>query len=306
MMHVEQSPRVSVGLPVYNGENYLAQAIESVLAQTFQDFELVISDNASIDRTQEICESFATRDPRIRYFRQPVNRGAGFNYNFVFHESRGQYFKWLAHDDFIAPTWMSACVGVLEARPSLVLAYTHFIEVDGNSDLLRVVSRTRAQDENESRRLWDMMEGHYTCEEVFGLIRSSVLSRTPLIQNYTDSDRTLLGELALYGKFGEVGQPLQYRRLHPESSVKMNPVFHERAIWFDPSLKDRLVLSAWRQFFHMLAAILRVPMSRSARLSCCWQAIRWFKWRWRWMFKELFAELWYFWRTCFSKRSTVP
>jgi hypothetical protein len=126
---------------------------------------------------------------------------------------------------------------------------------------------------------------------VFGLIRSSVLGRTPLIADYADSDRTLLGELALHGKFAEIAQPLFLHRIHAESSVRRFPVFRTRAVWFNPELRGRLVLSAWRQFFQMLGAILRAPIGNAARLACYWQALRWFKWRWRWMFSELFMEL---------------
>lgn len=292
---------VSVGIPVYNGQNYLAVAIESVLAQTFADFELVISDNDSTDATQEICEAYAARDPRIRYLRQPQNRGAGFNYNFVFHEARGQYFKWLAHDDWLAPDNLKASVAALEGNPSAVLAYTHHIDVDAGGAEIRTVCRTKGQNDNVSKRFWDLSEGSYTCEEVFGLIRSSILRKTPLIANYTDSDRTLLSELVLYGKLVEVREPLFYHRIHAGSSVCQNPVFHQRAAWFDPKLKGRLVLSAWRQFFQMLRAIFAAPLDLRTRTGCYWQALRWFKWRWRWMFSELFLEFRYFWRSHLRK-----
>lgn len=294
-------PLVSIGLPVYNGEKYLALAIESVLAQTFQSFELLIADNASTDETQAICRSYANRDPRIRYFRHPTNLGAGFNYNFVFRQARGQYFKWLAHDDFIAPANLAACVEALSADASRVLAYTHHVDVDEAGTPIRTVARTKGQSDDVSARFWDLMEGGYTCEEVFGLVRSSVLGKTPLIADYTDSDRTLLGELSLHGKFQEVSQPLFFHRIHAESSVRQFPVFRERAAWFNPNLQGRLVLSAWRQFFQMLGAILRAPIGFRARLACYWQALRWFKWRWRWMFRELRMELWDFLRRPFAE-----
>ena len=287
-------PLASVGLPVYNGQKYLAVAIESVLAQTFADFELIISDNGSSDATQAICESFAARDARIRYIRQPRNRGAGFNYNFVFHEARGQYFKWLAHDDWLAPDNLKSSVAALETDPGVVLAYTHHIDVDDEGAELRTVRRAKGQDDDVGKRFWDLMEGSYTCEEVFGLIRSSILRKTPLIANYTDSDRTLLGELVLYGKLAEVRELLFYHRIHAGSSVRQNPVFYQRAAWFDPKLKGRLVLSAWRQFFQMLRAILNAPLGVRTRVACYWQALRWFKWRWRWMFEQLFGELWHY------------
>ena len=285
------NPVVSIGLPVYNGEKYLALAIASVLEQTFSSFELLIADNASSDRTEAICRNYAAQDPRIRYFRHPVNRGAGFNYNFLFHQARGQYFKWLAHDDLIAPTNLAACVEALNGDPTLVLAYTHHVDIDENGNPIRTISRTKGNSNEISERLWDLMDGQYTCEEVFGLIRCSVLGKTPLIRDYADSDRTLLGELSLYGKFAEVPQPLFFHRIHAQSSVRQFPVFRDRAVWFNPDLRGRLVLSAWRQFSHMLGAIARAPMRVRDRLACYWQAIRWFKWRWRWMFKELVGEL---------------
>ncbi len=89
------APRVSIGLPVFNGERYLARAIDSILAQDFRDLELVVCDNASTDRTAEICAAYARRDPRVRYHRNPRNLGAGPNYDRCFHLARGEYFKWI-------------------------------------------------------------------------------------------------------------------------------------------------------------------------------------------------------------------
>src|SRR3990172_5611242 len=105
---------IAVGLPVYNGQKYLAQAIESILGQTFADFELIISDNASTDRTQEICQAYAARDPRVRYFRNERNLGAGPNYDLCFERARSKYFKWAAHDDVIAPDFLEKTKANLE------------------------------------------------------------------------------------------------------------------------------------------------------------------------------------------------
>ena len=83
-MRQRQGIKVSLGLPVYNGERFVGQAIQSVLDQTFTDFELIISDNASTDSTPDICEDFARKDPRIRYIPQEINIGAKANFNRVF------------------------------------------------------------------------------------------------------------------------------------------------------------------------------------------------------------------------------
>ena len=96
-------PRVSIGLPVYNGDNYLAETLDSILAQTFTDFELIISDNGSTDRTEAICRRYAAQDHRVRYVRNPSNLGAARNYKRAFELARGEYFKWNGHDDPLAP-----------------------------------------------------------------------------------------------------------------------------------------------------------------------------------------------------------
>src|SRR5215212_10104103 len=108
------TPRVTVGIPVYNGAKYLGQAIESVLAQTFADFELIICDNASTDATAAIALDYAARDPRVRYARNRENLGVGRNFNRLIELGMGQYFKWLAADDVIAPEFLERCVEALD------------------------------------------------------------------------------------------------------------------------------------------------------------------------------------------------
>ena len=127
-------PTVSIGLAVYNGENYLALAIESVLAQTFTDFELIISDNASTDHTPEICAEYAAKDNRIRYHRNSSNIGATRNENLTFAMSRGKYFRWLGHDDLCAPDQLAACVAVLESDPTVVLCHSEVVEIDDDGN----------------------------------------------------------------------------------------------------------------------------------------------------------------------------
>src|SRR5512139_3267591 len=116
-------PRVSIGVPVYNGENFLKDALDSLLAQTFKDFEIVIADNVSTDQTEEICRSYAAKDARIRYYRNETNIGAGPNHNRVFELSRGEYFKWVCHDDMCAPEFLERCIEVLDRDPSVVLCH---------------------------------------------------------------------------------------------------------------------------------------------------------------------------------------
>ena len=108
------APRLTIGLPVYNGEKYVAESIESLLGQSFTDFELVISDNASTDSTGDICRQYEKQDSRVRYFRQPQNIGLAPNHNFVVERASGELFKWAAGDDLYARDLVERCVDALD------------------------------------------------------------------------------------------------------------------------------------------------------------------------------------------------
>ncbi len=131
------SPRVSIGLPVYNGGRFLAATLDSLLAQSLCDFELIISDSASTDETQDLCHAYAARDPRVRYFPNFPNRanlGAGHNYRRVVELSRGELFEWAGADDPCEPAYLARCVEILDADPRVAPAYprARFIDEEGN------------------------------------------------------------------------------------------------------------------------------------------------------------------------------
>lgn len=121
-----KTPKVSIGVPVYNAERYLRTALDSLLAQTYADFELLISDNASTDATEAIYREYATRDARIRYSRQPVNKGAAFNFNAVMRMATGEYFMWAAADDLRDPDFLRLAVAVLDSDPSCGLVFSDY------------------------------------------------------------------------------------------------------------------------------------------------------------------------------------
>src|SRR5580698_10572389 len=133
------APRLTVGLPVYNGENYLAQSLEALLGQTYTDFELLISDNTSTDDTASICAHYQTADPRIRYIRQARNIGCAPNHNFVVGEARGEFFKWAAHDDLYAADLLERCVDALDKYPDVVLAHSFTALIDGSGTVTEAI-----------------------------------------------------------------------------------------------------------------------------------------------------------------------
>jgi glycosyltransferase involved in cell wall biosynthesis len=132
-------PGLSVGLAVYNGENYLAESLDALLGQSYEDFELIISDNASTDSTDDICLRYAKQDSRIRYIRQPRNIGLAPNHNFVFGQARGELFKWASHDDLYARDLLQHCVAALDENPHSALAHSWTAMVDDSGAATKLV-----------------------------------------------------------------------------------------------------------------------------------------------------------------------
>ncbi|WP_041596220.1 glycosyltransferase family 2 protein [Halothece sp. PCC 7418] len=289
-------PRVSIGLPVYNGERFLRETLDSILAQTFEEFELIISDNASTDKTAEICQEYLAKDQRVRYFRNSENLGAARNYNRTFELATGQYFKWAAGDDLLAPEYLERCVAVLDRAPSVVLCYTAETRIDASGkplrksilDRLNLRSPTPAQRFQQHHRLW-YQRSFMSTNPIFGLIRVRALQKTPLIGNYVWSELALLMELMLLGEFYEVPEHLFFFRWHPKTSraTRESAGWEELAIWFDPKNKGKIVLPEWGLLFQQLASIQRVPMSFSEKVFCYLQVGKWFSWKWKKLAKEL-------------------
>jgi glycosyltransferase involved in cell wall biosynthesis len=210
-------PKVSVGLPVYNGEKYLVHALARLQRQEFEDFELIISDNASTDRTQEICREFADQDPRIRYSRNAANIGLAANHNRAFAMSRGPYFKWVSHDDDFPPAMLGRFVSVLEESPATVsVVYSHCEYIDETGRVEGADSDGVDKDDPwPHRRLAHLLENIHMYNCPYGLIRSDLLRATRLHGLFFGSDHVLFAELAMLGSFVEIPEPLLRIRRHP-------------------------------------------------------------------------------------------
>lgn len=277
MRKPETKALVSIGLPVYNGEPYLIEAIQSILNQTYRHFELIICDNASTDRTAEVCQDFAARDARIRYFRNVRNLGAARNFNLTVDKASGVYFKWSPADDCIAPEFLSRSVEVLDKDPGVVLCQSQLKVIDEYRNEIRAVPYPpgHASSVVPWRRFRDIIRHDRLDCEIFGLIRMSVLRRTRLLQSYIASDRMLRAELALLGRFCILPEELFFNRDHPGRSVRAYPAFHLRAGWFDPERANRKVFPHWRLLYEYGRAVARAPVSAWQRTCCYGQLIRW-------------------------------
>ena len=234
---------VSIGLPVYNGEQFIAEAIESILAQDFRDFEFIISDNASTDSTQSICNSYARRDDRIKYSRLPNNLGAARNYNRVFALSSGKLFKWAAHDDVLHPKFIGECVKSFElfsVPPSIIYPQAEFID-EGGEVIGRDLDNMHADSQFSAIRAFQVLQSMNQSAAIFGLFWRENLKRTRLIGSYVGSDYTLLLESSLLGKIIQLdGIPMFQRRIHPRMSRKSHASKAEALRWFDPTATSKL------------------------------------------------------------------
>lgn len=262
--HAPESPLVTVAIPVFNGESFLAQAIESVLEQTYTNVELVICDNASTDGTQDICERFRQLDDRIRYHRNAENIGAARNFNLAFSLAKGSYFKWLAADEFIEPTFVEVTLGLLAEDHDAVLACTNYIghyEYDGSvHDRDFELELSEAKGSDRFRTLMNRERGRVL--PIWGLMRTDLLAKTSLIQSFIRSDHNLIAELALLGKFAQSPLRLAHLRTHEHAYHRMSDRTGgiegpAEASWFDPSNSSRLYFPHWRRLFEHAKAVAR-------------------------------------------------
>ena len=285
------SPPLTIGLPVYNGERFLAEAIASVLAQDYTDFGLYISDNASTDATEEICREAAADDARVTFVRQPRNRGAVWNFNHCFHATESELFKWAAHDDVLLPGWVGRCVEVLADRPEVVLAFTQRVKVDDHGAVVkhnrhRPVSYIDAG-AAPGERFADVLRRRRGVIEVFGTARRSVMRETGLLGDYPASDRVFLAEMALRGPFAEVPEVLFLHREHDGRSIRvpLDAEHQEALLGTLPAHPGRL--RTLRTGFEFGRAVQRAPVPWRDRLQAYAAIPSWAVHRWRLMAQKV-------------------
>jgi glycosyltransferase involved in cell wall biosynthesis len=226
---------VTIGMPVYNGEPTLATAIRSVLDQHYERLELIISDNASWDGTEEICREFVRTDNRVRYHRQPVNIGMLDNFRYVMAHAGGEYFKWLGDDDSIHPAFVVRCAAALACEPSLILVTTQqsFLDDDGHiqtSPYGGVALRSDRPVERFDEMLRVLNESRLLLVPLYALMRRTMI--VPIRRtNMLFEDQIFAAKLALAGPFGHLDEVLSCRRSRPFTRL--------------PALADRLGVPAW-------------------------------------------------------------
>lgn len=266
-MATNNSIRVNIGMPVYNGEKYIEESILSNLNQTFDDFVLYIADNASTDRTQEICRDYAAKDKRIVYIRNPKNLGAARNYSVCFTPSQSEYFRWSNSDDLIEPTLIERCVKFLDDHQDYILVYgkTNLIDLSGKL-LEHYEDRLDLPDDSAAQRFKKLLTNIRLNNVLYGLMRRKPLAMTGLLKSYTGSDINLVGELSLYGKFHELDSYLFNRRIHPDACGSNIDDNEKQKEFWDPAKKSH-DLNVVRSFFEYYRAVLRAPIPAREKLQ---------------------------------------
>lgn len=260
-------PRVSVGLPVYNGEPLVERALDTLQAQTVKDWELLVSDNGSTDATPDIVKARAKDDPRITYVRQPVNRGAALNFSTVVDGARAPVFKWISHDDEMAPTLLERLLELREQEPDAVLWYAPGRELDEAGELHDVLpDRLPLTQTEPAERLRQLLTTYLGSSALFGIIDTRELRTTRLLDDFHSADVVLLAELALRGRFVELDEALFHRRWELRSTKNRDR--REVDEWFNPDSRRAHDFRLVRQFREVARSIVLAPLPVGDRARC--------------------------------------
>jgi glycosyltransferase involved in cell wall biosynthesis len=277
-------------MPVYNGGPYLEEALESILSQSFEDFEVVISDNASTDKTGQTCLAYAGRDERIRYFRMRQNYGVIENFNNVFRLSVGEYFKWASSDDVCGPDYLLRAVQVLDEDPSVVLAWAKTVGIDGRGEHVACPSEVSDLNSPDSvyspdpvvrfrrliRNIW-WVDG-----PIYGVIRASSLAETRWLHpRHMSGDQILLTELSLKGRFFEIPDETFFSRVHEGKTSTRQRTLRDRATLVDQRSPGRGIVGWWRllrgypqRLAMYTICIADAPLSWQEKLICQGEVLR--------------------------------
>ncbi|HLO86970.1 MAG TPA: glycosyltransferase family 2 protein [Nostocaceae cyanobacterium] len=280
-------PKLSIGLPVYNGEKFLQQSLDSLLGQTFTDFELIISDNASTDNTEEICRTYAAQDKRIRYYRNQYNIGCACNFNRVLELATGEYFKWAAYDDLHAPEFLQKCIKILEQDATIILCHSQVYFIDAQGNFLKTYDIKLKTDADRPQERFNELLTKHLCYQMYGVIRRHALKSIPPMGGYGNADGILLLRLAMLGRFYEIPEYLFFARKHPQQSMSMFfpnyllfthrnpkyslnmlPDFYGYSVWFDSQNKGKILLPHWRILWEYLHSVSSKHLSFYERLCC--------------------------------------
>lgn len=237
--------KVSIGIPVHNGEKWIKDTLNSILSQTHTNIEVIISDNASTDNTEAVCRGFSERDARVRYYRNEKNIGVANNFNAVFYHSTGDYFKWSSVSDIIKPDFIEMCLDKFAIDSSLVLVCPGtvlFNEKDGTEE--KYDDKLDVSSDSPVERFVHYLENVKLNNIMNGLIKTEALKKTGVFKNFLGADVNMIAELSLYGKLIFLPEYLFFRRMEEETATVYKPV-EEVLEYYNPSKKNLMLFQYW-------------------------------------------------------------
>jgi glycosyltransferase involved in cell wall biosynthesis len=259
---------VTICVPVYNGERFLAQCLDSLLSQTYRDFVLLISDNASTDRTAEICQRYANSDSRVRYHRNPVNIGMYGNFNRVLTLARTPYVKLANADDFWAPTMLADAMEQMERDPSLVLCHPRVVLVDEHGGEIRRYDRPlHLIEDDPALRFRRVLTELGLVNQLMGVMRIDAVRSMLPFMSYPPADIVFLAELSLHGKIMELPKFQYFRRFHEESSSWDRKSDAHQIKRVSGAGTRRVYLPTWRYHWGLARRVLHSPLGFGAKLG---------------------------------------
>ncbi|MEZ4281083.1 MAG: glycosyltransferase family A protein [Myxococcota bacterium] len=265
----ERRPRVSFGVPVRNGEATIGRCLDSILQQDFQDFEVIVSDNASTDSTCARVESIAARDPRVRLVRQATNVGLIENFNALARAARGELFRWVGADDWLEPEYTSTCVSALDAHPDAIVATSGFDLVDpaGGSiarDYVGEFLESPKPTRRLARLLWFFHAGLGLYEANYCLIRHESLLASGLLPIHRKCDWLFSARLCLQGPFVHVPKRLFHRSwTNPDRAALAG-----LASRLHPVPRPALEQSIWQLYRGLAGVVAGAELGLADRLLC--------------------------------------
>jgi glycosyltransferase involved in cell wall biosynthesis len=266
------TPRLSIGLPVYNGGKYLGRSIDALLGQSYGDFELIISDNASTDDTSEICRDYQSQDARIRYRRQFRNIGSSPNHNFVVDAARGELFKWASYDDLYARDLLEKCVDALDDHPDAVLAHSWTANIDETDAVLATPEYPLATNGAMAPERFRSVLFGSGGDDIYAVMRTNTLQRILPQDSYHHAENPVVAALSLHGRFVQVPDWLYFRREHPQQAERACTTMRARCANMDPRRADRIRHPVARLYGEYLwgyvTAIHRAPLTWTDRRQC--------------------------------------
>ena len=267
-------PKLSIGMPVYNGARYLAQSVESLLAQNWTDFELIISDNCSTDGTVEVAQDYARHDSRVRLIRQRENVGAAANFNAVFRLGSAPYFKWACADDCVRPSFIRKAIEELDAHPEAVACYGLVTLVDAEGKAIAEHSQHLDLRQADPGARFEIARTYVGLLHVLqGVMRRDALADTRLMRAFPGSDEVLVSELSLRGTIREIQEPYLLRRMHSEAA-SAGTTTAARQEHLDPRRRRRVYMRRWSRSFVNLQTIAEAPLPIAARARLAGKVLR--------------------------------